>query len=145
MTTIHKSALLPYSAAEMYVLVADIEAYPQFLPWCGGARVLKREGDSVTAAIDIDYGGIHKTFTTRNDGRPVELMEMRLVEGPFRHLLGHWRFTPLDERACKVSFDLEFEFSSRMLGLVVGPVFQHIANGMVDSFRVRAVQLYGRR
>lgn len=129
----------------MYVLVADIESYPQFLPWCGGARVLKREGDSVTAAIDIDYGGIHKTFTTLNDGSPVELMEMRLVEGPFRHLLGHWRFTPLDERACKVSFDLDFEFSSRMLGLVVGPVFQHIANGMVDSFRVRAVQLYGRR
>ena len=145
MTTIRKSALLPYSAEEMYSLVADIEAYPQFLPWCGGAHILTRVGDSVTAAIDIAYRGVHKTFTTRNDGHPVELMEMRLVEGPFKHLLGYWRFTPLDEHACKVSFELDFEFSSRMLGLVIGPVFQHIANGMVDSFRLRAVQLYGRR
>ncbi len=129
----------------MYGLVADIEAYPKFLPWCGGARILTRSGDSVTAAIDIAYSGVHKTFTTRNDGRPGELMELRLVEGPFRHLLGYWRFTPLDEHSCKVSFDLEFEFSSRMLGLVVGPVFHRIATGMVDSFRLRAVQLYGRR
>ncbi len=145
MTTIRKSALLPYSAGEMYALVADIEAYPKFLPWCGGARILSRENESVTAAIDIAYGGVHKTFTTRNNGRPAELMEMSLVEGPFRHLLGYWRFTPLDEHACKVSFDLDFEFASKMLGLVIGPVFHHIANGMVESFRLRAVQLYGKR
>ncbi len=145
MTVIRKSALLPYSAAEMYALVADIEAYPRFLPWCGGARILSREGDSVIAAIDIAYSGVHKTFTTRNDGHPVDLMEMRLVEGPFRHLLGHWQFAALDEGACKVVFELEFEFANRMMGLLVGPVFHRIANGMVDSFRARAVELYGSR
>jgi len=144
-TSVHKSALLPYSAEEMYNLVADIESYAQFLQWCGAARILAREGDTVTAAIDIAYRGVHQTFTTRNRGRVAEMMEMRLVEGPFKHLLGYWRFTPLDDTACKVSFDLDFEFSNRMLGLVVGPVFHHIANGMVDSFRQRAVALYGKR
>ncbi len=129
----------------MYVLVADIESYGKFLPWCGGARILAREGDTVTAAIDIAYGGVQKTFTTRNRVQTDASMEMRLVEGPFRHLLGNWRFTALDEGSCKVSFDLDFEFSNRMLALVIGPVFSHIANGMVDSFRLRAVELYGRR
>lgn len=145
MTTVRKSALLPYSAHEMYVLVADIESYAKFLPWCGGARILAREGDTITAAIDIAYSGVHRTFTTRNRVQADESMEMRLVEGPFSQLLGYWRFAALDDRSCKVSFDLDFEFSSKMLGLIVGPVFNHIANGMVDSFRQRAVELYGRR
>ncbi len=145
MTTVHKSALLPYSAREMYALVADIESYPKFLPWCSGTRILAHEDDTVMAAIDIDYSGVRKTFTTRNRGSVDEVMEMRLVEGPFRHLLGYWRFTPLEDSACKVSFDLEFEFSSKLLALVVGPVFHRIANGMVDSFRERAVELYGKR
>ncbi|MHB8454195.1 MAG: type II toxin-antitoxin system RatA family toxin [Acidiferrobacterales bacterium] len=145
MTTVHKSALVPYSAREMYALVADIESYPKFLPWCSGTRILAHAEGTVTAAIDIDYSGVRKTFTTSNHGRADEVMEMRLVEGPFRHLLGYWRFTALEDSACKVTFDLDFEFSSKLLALVVGPVFQRIANGMVDSFRQRAAELYGKR
>jgi ribosome-associated toxin RatA of RatAB toxin-antitoxin module len=145
MTKVQKSALVPYSASEMYALVADIESYGNFLPWCGGARVIAREDDTVTAAIDIAYSGVHKTFTTRNRGEPGVQMEMSLVDGPFRRLHGYWRFQALDDQACKVGLDLEFEFSNRMLGLVVGPVFSGIANGLVDSFRQRAVELYGKR
>ncbi|HEX9625491.1 MAG TPA: type II toxin-antitoxin system RatA family toxin [Acidiferrobacterales bacterium] len=145
MTTVRKSALVPYSAHEMYELVADIERYGEFLPWCGGARILARDGDTVTAAILIAYRGVNKSFTTRNSVVPDRSMEMRLVEGPFRHLLGNWRFEPLEEHASKVSLDLEFEFANPLLAIAVGPVFNHIANGLVDSFRKRAAQMHGAR
>lgn len=145
MSTIRKSALVPYSAHEMFGLVADVEAYSQFLPWCGGSRILSRDEDSVAAAIEIAYSGVHKTFTTINRMQTDKMIEMRLVEGPFKHLFGYWSFLALDERACKVSLDMEFEFSSAMLGLVMGPVFSRIANDLVDSFRRRAEQLYGKR
>ncbi len=145
MTAIHKSALVPYSAFEMYALVADIESYGKFLPWCGGARILARDEDSVTAAIDIAYGGIHKTFTTRNLVQPGKMMEIRLVDGPFKHLFGYWVFHTLDERACKVSLDLEFEFATRVIDLMLRSVFSRIASDLVDSFHRRAVELYGAR
>jgi ribosome-associated toxin RatA of RatAB toxin-antitoxin module len=144
-TAIRKSALVPYSAEEMYALVADIEAYGRFLPWCGGARIVAREADSVTAAIDIAYHGVRKTFTTRNRLEPGRRMELQLVNGPFKFLQGHWRFEALEERACKVALDLDFEFSNRLLALAVGPVFSQIANGLVDSFRKRAEEIYGKR
>lgn len=145
MTQINKSALVPYSAAEMYALVADIGNYGRFLPWCGGAQIVASDGDTVTARVDIAYKGLNKSFTTRNRLEPDRLMEMRLVDGPFRQLLGYWRFQPLDEQACKVSLDLTFEFSNKLLALAVGPVFSQIAGGMVDSFRARAQEIYGRR
>jgi len=144
-TTIRKSALVPYSADEMYALVADIESYGQFLPWCGGARVLERGPDSVTASIRIAYRGVNNAFTTRNVLTPGRGMELRLVDGPFRRLTGHWRFEPLEERACKVSLDLDFEFSNRLIAFAVGPVFESIAGSLVDSFRTRAESLYGQR
>lgn len=145
MTIIRKSALVPYSAEEMYALVADIESYGRFLPWCGGARILDRKPDAVTASIDIAYRGVRKTFTTRNHLVPGRQMELDLVDGPFRHLHGHWRFEPLDEHACKVSLDLNFDFSNRVLQLAVGPVFSSIAGSLVDNFRERAEALYGKR
>lgn len=145
MGAIRRSAVVPYSCREMYALVADIGAYPQFLPWCGGARVLRREEDVVEAAITIAYHGVHKTFTTRNLLQQDKMMEMRLVEGPFRHLHGYWRFTALEERACKIELDLEFEVANRLVAAVLNPVFSTIANQMVDAFHRRAVQLYGRR
>lgn len=129
----------------MYALVADIESYGKFLPWCGGARVLARAPDVVTAAIDIDYRGVHKTFTTRNTLEAGRRMDLRLVDGPFRHLLGHWQFDPLDEVSCKVLLELDFDFSNRLVALVVGPVFESIARSLVDSFRGRAEALYGKR
>jgi len=144
-TAIRKSALVPYSAEEMYALVADVESYGRFLPWCGGARVLAREPDAVTASIQIAYRGVNKAFTTRNTLEPGRGMTLRLVDGPFRHLHGRWRFEPLDDQACKVSLDLDFEFANRLVALAVGPVFESIANGLVESFRQRARELYGQR
>jgi len=144
-TAIRKSALVPYSAEEMYALVADIESYGNFLPWCGGARILERHANNVTAAIDIAYRGVNKSFTTRNVLDPGRQMELKLIDGPFRQLHGYWRFEPLDDQACKVSLDLDFEFANRILAFAVGPVFSQIANGLVESFRKRAEELYGRR
>lgn len=145
MTVIRKSALVPYSADAMYGLVADVERYGEFLPWCGGARILARADDSLTASVDIAYRGVQKSFTTRNRLEPGRSMEMQLVDGPFRKLHGYWRFDPLDAGACKVSLDLDFDFANRLLGMVIGPVFESIANSLVDSFRSRAEALYGRR
>lgn len=143
MTTISKSALVPYSAHDMFVLVADIESYPQFLPWCGGARILSRNEDLVEASIDIVYSGLHKTFTTSNRLQTDKMMEMRLVEGPFKHLHGYWLFEALDENGCKVSLDLEFAFANRLTKLAIGPMFEKIANNLVDHFQQRARELYG--
>ncbi len=145
MTSISKSALVPYSPAEMFALVEDIEAYPQFLPWCSEARVLERNADEVRATIALSKGGVDKAFTTCNRIQQGKMIEMRLVEGPFRHLEGFWRFAPLGSDGCKVSLDMEFEFASRMLDLVVGPVFSQVANSLVDSFQQRAVEVYGKR
>jgi len=145
MTSISKSALVPYTPAQMFALVDDIEAYPAFLPWCRGARVLSRTDDEVKATIELSKGGVEKAFTTCNRNQKDKMIEMRLVEGPFKHLEGFWRFDALGDEGCKVSFDLEFEFASRMLGMVVGPVFSQIANSLVDSFHKRAVEVYGKR
>lgn len=145
MTTISKSALVPYTPAEMFALVSDIPAYPDFLPWCSGARVLSSTGDEVRATLELSKGGVHKSFTTLNRHQHNKMIEVRLLEGPFRKLEGYWRFDPLGEHGCKVSLDLEFEFASRVLDLVVGPVFNQAANTLVESFQQRAVSVYGKR
>lgn len=129
----------------MYALVADIASYPKFLPWCGAARILRQEADAVEAAITIAYRGVHKTFTTRNLLQKNKMMEIQLVEGPFRRLNGYWRFTALEPRACKIELDLEFEVANRLVAAVLNPVFSGIANQLVDAFHKRAVALYGRR
>lgn len=143
MTAIHRSAIVPYSARQMFELVADIPSYPKFLPWCGGARVVSAHGDEVIAAIDIAYGGVHKTFSTRNLLQRNKMMEIRLLEGPFSYLQGFWQFQPLGERDSKISLDLEFSVANRAVGLVLTPVFSNIANQLVDRFHRRAVELYG--
>lgn len=127
----------------MFALVADIEAYAAFLPWCARAHVLTRTQDVVVAAIDIAYHGINKTFTTRNLLYPDERMEMQLVDGPFRHLQGCWRFDALDAHASKIALDLEFEFANKLMGLTLGPLFSRLADGMVQSFEQRARAVYG--
>lgn len=145
MTTISKSALVPYSTAEMYALVNDVESYPGFLPWCRSTRVLSRDGDEVRATIELARGAIQKSFTTCNRLQKDKMIEIRLLEGPFRHLEGFWRFDALDDHASKVSLDLDFEFSNRLISLALGPVFSQIVNTLVDSFQKRAVQVYGKR
>ncbi len=143
MTIINKFALVPYTPAQMYALVDDIEAYPEFLPWCKSTRVLSRTQDEVRATIELSKGGVEKSFTTCNRNQKNKMIQMRLVEGPFKQLEGFWRFDALGDDGCKVSLDLEFEFASRMLGMVIGPVFSQIANSLVDSFQKRAVAVYG--
>ena len=143
MTIINKFALVPYTPAQMYALVDDIEAYPEFLPWCKSTRVLSRTEDEVRATIELSKGGVEKAFTTCNRNQKNKMIQIRLMEGPFKQLEGFWRFDVLGDDGCKVSLDLEFEFASRMLGMVIGPVFSQIANSLVDSFQKRAVDVYG--
>jgi len=140
---VKKSALVNYSAAQMYNLVDDIPAYPDFLPWCSATNVISRNDDEVRATIEISRGGINKAFTTCNRLQSNKMIEIRLLDGPFRHLEGFWRFQSLREDACKVSLDLEFEFSNTLLRLAIGPVFSQIANTMVDAFCQRAHGVYG--
>ncbi|NOY63336.1 MAG: type II toxin-antitoxin system RatA family toxin [Gammaproteobacteria bacterium] len=145
MTTIRRSALLPYSAAEMYSLVDDIESYPKFLPWCVSATVFSRNDDEVRASLELARSGIRKSFTTCNRIQKNKMIEIRLVEGPFHHLQGFWRFEPLEASACKISLDMEFEFSGRLLSMTIGPVFSQIAESLVESFGKRAVEIFGKR
>ncbi len=142
MPSISKSALVPFSAEEMFNLVNDVAAYPQFLPWCGGSEVLSASEDEVRASVEIAHGSLRKAFTTLNRLQYGKMIEMRLVDGPFKQLEGFWRFHALEERACKVSLDLEFEFSNRLVGMALGPVFSQIANTLVDSFSKRAREVY---
>jgi ribosome-associated toxin RatA of RatAB toxin-antitoxin module len=143
MTKIYKSALVIYDAARMYDLVDAIDTYPTFLPWCRSSEVLHRQGELVEARIEIAYGKFNKGFTTRNRHIAGQSIEMQLVDGPFRHLRGVWNFTSLGTDGCKISLDMEFEFTSILLGLTAGPIFSQIANSMVDAFTQRAKQIYG--
>ncbi len=142
MPHVNKSALVPFSASQMYDLVADIDAYQDFLPWCGHSEVLSSDNDVVVGTVTIAKGGVNKSFTTENHQLKNKQIEVKLVDGPFKKLEGFWRFEPLKEDACKVSLELEYEFSSKLLGLVVGPVFNQVANTMVDSFVKQARVVY---
>ena len=145
MPIVNKSALVPYTAAEMYGLVDHITAYPEFLPWCRSAREWQRNEDQVRASIELARGRLQKSFTTCNRLQKDKMIEMRLEEGPFRILEGFWRFDPLGENSCKVSLDLEYEFASRLLKITIGPIFNQITETLVDAFCRRAVAVYGKR
>jgi ribosome-associated toxin RatA of RatAB toxin-antitoxin module len=143
MAVVHKSVLLAYSAEQMFALVDNIEDYPSFLPWCGGTEVRNREGNKVVAMLTINYHGVKQAFSTENMNTPPTSINMVLLEGPFRHLTGTWNFKPLREDACKIEFELHYEFSSKVLEQLIGPVFNMIANSFVDSFCKRAEAVYG--
>jgi ribosome-associated toxin RatA of RatAB toxin-antitoxin module len=143
--SIERSALVPYTPKEMFELVSDIESYPRFLPWCHGARILSRDIDEVRASIEFAVGGMTKSFTTRNRHQVNKIIEMHLLDGPFSRLDGFWRFDPLGEEGSKIALFLEYGFASRVLALVVGPIFAQIANTLVDAFQQRAVEIYGAR
>jgi len=143
MTSIVKSALVSHSARDMYELVSDVESYPDFLPWCGGARIIERSDDVVTASVTIAYKGVNKSFTTQNHLQPGKMIEMRLLDGPFKKLHGYWLFKELDDAASKITLDLEFEFSNKLVSMALGPVFESIANNFVDQFQKRAQAVYG--
>ncbi len=145
MTSISRSAIVPYTPAQMYALVNDVPAYPEFLPWCSAARETRRDADQVEASIELAKGSVRKTFTTLNRLQPNKMIELRLVDGPFKRLEGFWRFDALDNgRASKVTLDLEFEFSNKLLAMAIGPVFTSVVNTLVDAFVARAREIYGR-
>ena len=146
MKTVTKSVLIWYSAAEMYVLVTDVDRYPQFLPWCDRARVVNSEADGMTAEIGISFSGIRQTFTTRNTHVQDRQVAIKLISGPFSRLDGEWNFLPIGDgtqRACKVELTLHSGFDNAALSKIVGPVFDKIASSMVDAFVKRATQVYG--
>ena len=157
MKHVRRSVLLWYSPREMYTLVTDVAAYPQFLPWCESAEVLARDegltdgaAEGVTARLGLAYMGVRHAFTTRNQHVPDRSVTVSLVDGPFSVLDGTWLFQPLgrpgvDEQACKIEFDLRYAFASGALERVVSPVFDRVANTFVDAFVRRAEDVYGAR
>lgn len=142
MPEVNRSVLVEYSTEQMFALVDRVEDYPGFLPWCGGTTLLQRDAEVTRASILINYHGIRQSFTTENAKRAPTEMRIRLVEGPFRRLDGSWRFTGLAGRGCKVELSLNYEYSSRLLETLLGPVFNHIATTLVEAFVKRAGQVY---
>ena len=143
MTVVEKSALVKFSAHQMYDLVEDVESYPEFLPWCAGSRIINRKNNIVDAELQISKGGFSKAFATRNILDTGGKITISLINGPFSSLEGVWNFMPLRKDASKITLDLEFEMSGKLVSLAFGAVFHQICNTMVSSFTQRAKQVYG--
>lgn len=143
MPIVNKSALVSYTVEQMYQLVIDVSAYPEFVPWVTNTTVHRHEDDMIEASIEMSKGPVCKSFTTRNRLTPNSGMTLSLVDGPFQHLEGKWSFLPLGEHGCKVILDMDFEFSSRLLSMTVGPVFNEMVNKLMDAFINRAPKIYG--
>ncbi|MDD9177900.1 MULTISPECIES: SRPBCC family protein [Aliivibrio] len=142
MPQVSRSALVPFSAKQMYDLVNDVASYPQFLPGCSGSKIIEQSEHAMVASVDVAKAGIKKTFTTKNTLVDSEVIGMNLVNGPFKSLTGGWHFMALDETACKVELKLDFEFSNALVAMAFGKVFQELTNNMVNSFTQRAKQVY---
>ncbi|MDE2070300.1 MAG: type II toxin-antitoxin system RatA family toxin [Gammaproteobacteria bacterium] len=142
MRTVNKSALVLYTAAQMYALVNDVERYPEFLPWCRSARIRSQSAAEMCASLELARGGFHKIFTTCNRLDPGRSIVIALDRGPFRHLEGHWGFADLGPEGSRVTLNMEFEFAGTMLDLMAGPVFHEICNSLVTAFTRRATALY---
>lgn len=143
MPQVNRSALVMFSARQMYDLVNDVAAYPQFLPGCVGSRVVSSDDNVMIASVDVAKVGISKTFTTRNTLIADERVDMQLVDGPFKLLEGGWTFLSLDDNACKVSLDLVFEFDNKLAEFAFGKIFKELAGNMVSAFSERAKVVYG--
>jgi ribosome-associated toxin RatA of RatAB toxin-antitoxin module len=141
MPSVHKSVLLAHSAEQMFDLVANVEGYPQFLPWCGGAVLHEQSMRRQVATVGIDYRGIRQSFTTENELHAPHRITMKLRDGPFSSLDGMWHFHTLRHDACKIEFRLDYAFKSGLLGQALVPVFDHIARSFVEAFVKRADQL----
>ena len=144
MAIIDKSMLIGYSSRQMFDLVEDVEHYPDFLPWCEKTRVEYRDALKTVATLHICYRGVKASFTTENEKNAPVFMHLRLRDGPLRRLDGTWQFQALSANACKIIFQLHYEFPNKLVDKMVGPVFSHISNTMVDAFVKRADEVYGR-
>ncbi len=141
MKRIARSSIVAQPAARLYDLVLDVDAYPQFLPWCLAAKVHERDAGRLVATLTVGVKGLRQSFTTECLYRPHEAIDLRLIEGPFAHFAAAWRFRPLTDVASKIEFSLEYEFSTRLIGKLLEPLFDHIADTMVDAFTRRAEAL----
>ena len=142
MRKVSRSALVPYSAMQMYELVKDVESYPSFLPWCNEAEVHIRGEDFIEASLGLHRGRISKKFRTRNVFREGESLDIALVGVPFRHMAGGWTFQQLGHSGSKVALELEFEFESRATDVIFGRFFENTCNALVDSFTRQAAKIY---
>lgn len=143
MPQIERTSLVPYSCQQMFDLVNDIPAYPEFVPGCSGARILDQAEQRIDAELQISKAGIQQRFATRNQLHEPHRIDLQLLSGPFKSLQGAWHFEALDDSSCKVILRLDFEFSSRMLQFAFGKVFDEVNRRMVDSFAKRARVVYG--
>ena len=143
MTSITRSALVMYSAEQMFDLVNDVRRYPEFLNGCQATEVLAEGDDFIEARLTIAKAGVNQSFSTRNTLQRPLRMEMRLVDGAFSHFHGVWHFQPLSDEACKVSLDMDFSVGNKLAGVALGAVFKQVANMMVDAFVKRAKEIYG--
>lgn len=143
MTKINKQAQVAYSAKQMFTLVNAIDTYPDFLPWCTGTKVIDAHDNVLTASVSIAVGKIKQTFTTANTMQPESSIIMRLVEGPFKELYGHWQFHEDGNGGCKVMLEMQFEFKNRLIKHALGAAFKKITDSLVDAFIQRARDVYG--
>jgi len=145
MTEISKTTVVPYTSDEMYVLVNDIESYPIFLPWCTEAKILSQQDDNLTAKLSLALGKIKQSFTTENTMQDGSRIDMKLIEGPFKHLSGYWRFILEDDHSCHIHLHMNYEFKSKIIKHTLGKAFYIVIDTLVDSFVQRAQQIYGSR
>jgi len=142
---------MPYSAAEIYALIADVRAYPEFLPWCSGARIRARKpqpdgSEVIEADLVISFKVFRERFGSRVTLRPGEnQIDVAYLDGPFKYLNNHWRFKPVGETSCEVDFFVDFEFRSKTLQAIIGVVFHEAMRRIVRAFEDRAGDLYGQR
>lgn len=143
MTTVHKTALVAYSAEQMYALVNDVNAYPEFLPWCSSSRVLSQTETTLSAELTLKAGKITQSFTTNNTMTPGKSIEVGLVKGPFKKLNGGWQFQDEANGHCLITLDMSFEFKNRLLKMALEKVFNSIVNNLIQAFTDRAKIIYG--
>jgi ribosome-associated toxin RatA of RatAB toxin-antitoxin module len=144
MKRIARSAIVEHPARELYALVEDIESYPRFLPWCRGARVRERNLERTVATLSVGLKGMRYEFSTENSKRPPEAIDMRLLEGPFRRFEAHWRFHALGPRAARIEFSMAYELAGGLVARALAPLFDAIADTMVDAFKRRADQVHAK-
>ena len=145
MQVVERSALVTFSAAQMYALVNDVPRYPEFLPWCVGAQAADPSPAERIATMKIAHGVLQTEFTTRNTLTPDTRIDMRLTHGPFRDLTGAWRFDAIGTRGSRVHFKVEFEFKNRLTAAAFNAIFEALCGNIVDAFVTRAQSIYGKQ
>ena len=138
MVTIKKNAIVPHSRVKLFTLVDLVEEYPNFLPWCGDAKVIARTDKITRATILINFKGVKQSFTTENTKIYPEQMLIKLIDGPFKKLEGCWQFIEIEDDACRIELELHYEFSNKILDKLISPVFNIIANTFIDNFVTKA-------